>query len=67
MQETSGTGDGTLAAEIQRKADEIDGWPEWAKPYDHKVPSPPPSSDRPSSASVPGEADETEPSGRHAR
>lgn len=35
------TGDGTLAAEIQRKTDEIDSWPDWAKPYEHKVPAPP--------------------------
>jgi hypothetical protein len=46
------TGDGTLAAEIQRKTDEIDSWPEWAKPYEHKAPTPPPSSNRPSSSSV---------------
>lgn len=29
--------DGRLAAEIQRKTAEIDDWPAWAKPYEHRV------------------------------
>lgn len=45
------TGDGTLAAEIQRKAAEIESWPDWAKPYERKTPSTSPASGRASTPS----------------
>lgn len=45
------TSDGTLAAEIQRKAAEIESWPDWAKPYEHKTPSTSPASDQASAPS----------------
>jgi hypothetical protein len=45
------TGDGTLAAEIQRKAAEIESWPDWAKPYGHKTPSTSPANDQTSTPS----------------
>lgn len=46
------TGNRTLAAEIQRKTKEIESWPDWAKPYEHKAPTPSPSSDRSSTPST---------------